>query len=439
MKEVVKVKERKLLKKQTFFSGAASLMIAGLYFCPDFPFDRKIHVICLFAALMYFSFFAFFESFKKRLNQIIFWMSVVGIVFLTCVIHFSGGIASPFTFIYFCIIISEYVYGGSGGLSLTAISASSYALMVLGEYAGFLDVSNDFTRSIYGSPLTTAYIVLFIVLFMFVVGDISRLIFLKLRLELKRESREKRSVEKKFLELSSYSQIGMFAHRIAHDVRGLVFAMKSHFQMFKPTSEEESRENKFMLENLDRVGDMINQVTKYGKPSEEKKEKIAVRDFLENMIKVSLLLDEAKNVCDKVILSDDFDAYAKDKKAIKKLASEFNYFIAQANIMPKVATAFGKVLGPKKKMPNPKAGCIVQPKASLKPLYDKLQKTIRVYAKETPLVQCVVGSEQMPDKEVADNILTVYTHLIHHLPNERNNIKSVLLKLTMSKPVEIKF
>jgi len=296
VKEVVKVKERKLLKKQTFFSGAASLMIAGLYFCPDFPFDRKIHAICLFAALMYFSFFAFFESFKKRLNQIIFWMSVVGIVFLTCVIHFSGGIASPFTFIYFCIIISEYVYGGSGGLNLTAISASSYALMVLGEYAGFLDVSNDFTRSIYESPLTTAYIVLFIVLFMFVVGDISRLIILKLRLEIRKESREKRSVERKFLELSSYSQIGMFAHRIAHDVRGLVFAMKSHFQMFKPTSEEESRENKFMLENLDRVGDMINQVTKYGKPSEEKKEKIPVIDFLENMIKVSLLLDEAKNV-----------------------------------------------------------------------------------------------------------------------------------------------
>src|SRR3989338_3533308 len=64
------------------------------------------------------------------------------------------------------------------------------------------------------------------------------------------------------------------------------------------------------------------------------------------------LADEARKVCDKTILTDEFDSYSKDKKLAKKLASEHDFFIAQANIMPKIASAFGKVFGPKGKMPN---------------------------------------------------------------------------------------
>jgi large subunit ribosomal protein L1 len=66
------------------------------------------------------------------------------------------------------------------------------------------------------------------------------------------------------------------------------------------------------------------------------------------------LMEEAKKNCDKFISADDFDIVSKDKKALKKIAREYDYFIAQANIMPKVAGSFGRVLGPKGKMPNPK-------------------------------------------------------------------------------------
>lgn len=149
------------------------------------------------------------------------------------------------------------------------------------------------------------------------------------------------------------------------------------------------------------------------------------------------LKPEADKICDTVIEEKDFDQYAKDKKKAKKLAEAHAYFIAQANIMPKVATAFGKVLGPKKKMPNPKAGCIVPPKANLKPLYDKLQKTVAVSAKERPVIQVTIGNETTPDDQVIDNILTLYTHLISHLPSEKDNIRRVLLKLTMGKPIKI--
>jgi len=149
------------------------------------------------------------------------------------------------------------------------------------------------------------------------------------------------------------------------------------------------------------------------------------------------LLDQSKQVFENTILVDDFGEYAKDPKKAKKLASQFNYFVAQANIMPKVAAAFGRVLGTRGKMPNPKAGCVVPPGANLKPLHEKLQKTAKVIAKTALMVQCSVGNEDSPDEEIIDNIMSIYSNVIHHLPNEENNIRSILLKLTMGPAVVI--
>ena len=149
------------------------------------------------------------------------------------------------------------------------------------------------------------------------------------------------------------------------------------------------------------------------------------------------LLEQSKANFDNTILVDDFAEFAKDAKKCKKLASKYNYFVAQANIMPKVASAFGRVLGIRGKMPNPKAGCVVPPAANLKPLYEKLQKTVKVIVKSSPVVQCCVGSEDLPDEEVIDNISNIYDNIIHHLPGEKNNIKNVIVKLTMGPAIVI--
>jgi len=149
------------------------------------------------------------------------------------------------------------------------------------------------------------------------------------------------------------------------------------------------------------------------------------------------LKDESEKVFDKTIFIDEFQQYA-DKKVAKKLASEYSFFIAQANIMPKVAQVFGKFLGSRGKMPNPKAGCVVPPKTAMQPLYERLQQTIIMRAKVQPSIKCSVGIESQNDDEVVDNIMTLYNALIHKLPNEQNNIRNILLKLTMGKPVEVK-
>ncbi len=144
------------------------------------------------------------------------------------------------------------------------------------------------------------------------------------------------------------------------------------------------------------------------------------------------LLEEAKKVLDRAIVADDFAKLSK--KDIKHLAKEYDYFIAQANVMPQVATTFGRVLGPRGKMPNPKAGCVVPPKATLAPIYQRLQRTIRVQAKKDPVIHLKVGRQDQSEDEVADNISYLYNQVVHNLPLEENNIKNGLVKLTMGKP-----
>ena len=144
----------------------------------------------------------------------------------------------------------------------------------------------------------------------------------------------------------------------------------------------------------------------------------------------------AKEACDEVILLEQFNKF-KDKKEIKKLAGKHDFFISQANIMPKVATTFGRFLGPKGKMPNPKVGGVLPPNANVKQLYEKLKRTINIATRNEPTIKCMVGKEDMSDDIIVDNILTVYNSITQNLPNENQNVKSVMLKLTMSHSLTI--
>jgi len=149
------------------------------------------------------------------------------------------------------------------------------------------------------------------------------------------------------------------------------------------------------------------------------------------------MIDDAKKNCDTVIVSNEFDSYKQDVKKIKKLAKEHDFFIAQANIMPQIAAVFGKVLGTRGKMPNPKAGCIVPPKANLEQLVSKLNMTIRAQTKNDATIRAMVGKVSMSDTILADNIYSLIDQTLHHIPNELNNLKSIMIKTTMGKAIKV--
>lgn len=146
------------------------------------------------------------------------------------------------------------------------------------------------------------------------------------------------------------------------------------------------------------------------------------------------LINKSKEVCDLVIKKDEFYDYGTDPKKTKKMAKGIDFFIAQANLMTDVAKAFGKVLGPVGKMPNPKAGAVVPliiP--SLKPIVDKIKNMVKLQTKNETVVKCSVGNETMKDEDLAENAITVYNHIFHLLHENKQKMENVILKLTMGR------
>jgi len=88
-------------------------------------------------------------------------------------------------------------------------------------------------------------------------------------------------------------------------------------------------------------------------------------------------------------------------------------------------------------MPNPKAGCVVPGNMQLKPIKERLQKMIRLQTKNELIVKAMVGKDNMGDEEIASNVMALYSSLLSSLPQEKNNIRGVFIKLTMSAPVKV--
>ncbi len=146
---------------------------------------------------------------------------------------------------------------------------------------------------------------------------------------------------------------------------------------------------------------------------------------------------EAKSEFVDTITESDFKKY-NDKKKLKNLVNKYDFFIAQAKLMPKVATVFGRVLGPAGKMPSPQLGIVLNAdEKSINDLKEKINSSLRIRAKEAS-IKVAVGKEDMKDEELVENALAVYNELIKALPRDKENIKNVELKFTMTKPVKIR-
>ncbi|MDO8628385.1 MAG: hypothetical protein Q7R56_01365, partial [Nanoarchaeota archaeon] len=82
-------------------------------------------------------------------------------------------------------------------------------------------------------------------------------------------------------------------------------------------------------------------------------------------------------------------------------------------------------------------GCIVPPTADLKPVVQKLHNTIRLETKTDTVIRTVIGNQDSKDEDLAENIVHTYNTVMHALPQEKNNIKRVYLKLTMGPAIDI--
>jgi len=136
---------------------------------------------------------------------------------------------------------------------------------------------------------------------------------------------------------------------------------------------------------------------------------------------------------DLVIQRSELEALAEDKKRKKELAETYDFFIAEAPLMPLVGKILGAVLGPRGNMPTP-----VPPTANIKEQIEKHRKTVLIRTRGQPALQCRIGNEEMPNEEIAENILAAMRRIEGKLKKGIKNVKSIQLKTTMGPPVKVK-
>ncbi len=147
--------------------------------------------------------------------------------------------------------------------------------------------------------------------------------------------------------------------------------------------------------------------------------------------KVAIFSDTLKLDGVEILGGSDLDGMSKNKRIAKKLVQNTDFFLADVKMMPVVAKVLGQFIGPKGKLPK-----IISGDASS--LVKNLKRAVRARIKDSPVIQCPVGNENMKDEEIAENIQELLKFLEGKLPKGRNNIGNIMLKLTMNKPVELK-
>lgn len=141
---------------------------------------------------------------------------------------------------------------------------------------------------------------------------------------------------------------------------------------------------------------------------------------------------EARRLADAVLQKEDLEKLAGDRKAARRLAKEYDFFMAEAPLMPMIGRVLGPLLGPRGKMPTP-----LPPNAPLEPVINRLKKAVRVRLRDQPTIQCRIGTETMEASELAENAAAVLRRIEEKLEKGARNIEKVYVKATMGKPVKV--
>lgn len=139
---------------------------------------------------------------------------------------------------------------------------------------------------------------------------------------------------------------------------------------------------------------------------------------------------KARGVADLVIQPQEIEEYASDKRKARSLARQFDFFIAEAPLMPVIGKRLGIVLGPRGKMPRP-----VPPTADPTNLINAMRNTVRVRSRDRRTFHAPIGTRDMQPEDLAENLDALMRRVMRKLERGRFNIQSAYVKTTMGPAV----
>ena len=134
---------------------------------------------------------------------------------------------------------------------------------------------------------------------------------------------------------------------------------------------------------------------------------------------------------DAVIGTEELDKFASNKRESRKFINKYDFFLADTQVMPLVGKTLGQLLGPRGKMPTP-----VPFNAPIESFLQRFRSSIKVRTRASLSLSCKIGDESMEDSDLAINAHAILTAVEKKLPNGEKNMKRVMIKTTMGKPIK---
>ena len=134
---------------------------------------------------------------------------------------------------------------------------------------------------------------------------------------------------------------------------------------------------------------------------------------------------------DAVIGTEELDKFATNKRESRKFINKYDFFLADTQVMPVVGKTLGQLLGPRGKMPTP-----VPFNAPIESFLQRFRTSIKVRTRASLSVSCKIGDESMEDADLAVNAHAVLSAVEKKLPNGERNMKRIMVKTTMGKPIK---
>ena len=134
---------------------------------------------------------------------------------------------------------------------------------------------------------------------------------------------------------------------------------------------------------------------------------------------------------DAIIGTDELEKFATNKRESRKFINKYDFFLADTKIMPLVGKTLGQLLGPRGKMPTP-----VPFDAPIETFLQRFRTSIKVRTRASLSISCKIGDESMTDSDLAINAHAVVAAIEKKLPNGEKNIKRIMIKTTMGKPLK---
>merc|ERR1712020_36913 len=126
---------------------------------------------------------------------------------------------------------------------------------------------------------------------------------------------------------------------------------------------------------------------------------------------------------------EDLKKLNKDKKLVKKLAKKYDAFLASDALIRQIPRLLGPGLNKAGKFPT-----ILGASDDMMAKIGEMQQTIKFQMKKVLCLAVAVGTVEMSDDQLAQNINMSINYLVSLLKKHWQNVRSLHIKSTMGKP-----